>query len=70
MSKIQENRYESIREELYRSLGITSDDSFMDKNEWVDDDSHYSFNNIVHLDEDGEIDGEYDEEVENDEEDI
>lgn len=42
----------------------------MYKNEWVDDDSHYIFNNIVHLDEDGEIDGEYDEEVENDEEGI
>ena len=52
-----------VRKELYRSLEMTSDDSLMNENEWVDDDSHYRLNNDVHLDKD-------DEEVENNEEHI
>ncbi|XP_049366657.1 protein FAR1-RELATED SEQUENCE 5-like [Solanum verrucosum] len=52
-----------VREELHRSLGMASDDSLMNENEWVDDDSYYSLNNDVRLDED-------DEEVENNEEHI
>ncbi|PHU02625.1 hypothetical protein BC332_27876 [Capsicum chinense] len=66
MSMNQKNRYDLVREELYRSLEITSDNNLMNGNEWVADDSHYSFKTIIHLDDDGE----YIEEVENDEEDI
>ncbi|KAK6796740.1 hypothetical protein RDI58_004441 [Solanum bulbocastanum] len=52
-----------VRKELYSSLAMASYDSLMNENEWVDNDSYYSLNNDVHLDED-------DEEVENNEEHI
>ncbi|KAG5575546.1 hypothetical protein H5410_055680 [Solanum commersonii] len=41
---------------------MISEDSLMNENEWVDDYSLYRLKNDVHLDEDGEIDREYDEE--------
>ena len=54
----QDNRFDRVRDELYRSLGMTSDDSLLNEYEWVDVDSHGNFNNVVHLDDD-EPDGEY-----------
>ncbi|MCD9646315.1 hypothetical protein HAX54_036081 [Datura stramonium] len=66
----QENMYERVREELYRSFGMTSGDSLMNENERIDINSHDSFNNVIHLDEDGEADEEYNEVVESDEEHI
>ncbi|MCD9640317.1 hypothetical protein HAX54_025593 [Datura stramonium] len=66
----QENMYERVREELYRSLGMTSGDSLMNENERINIDSHDCFNNVIHLDEDGEADEKYNEVVESDEEHI
>ncbi|OIS95804.1 protein far1-related sequence 5 [Nicotiana attenuata] len=70
----QNNRFDRVRDELYRSLGMTSDDSFLNEYEWVDVDSHGSFNNVVHLDDDGdddeEPDGEYHGEANDDEEQV
>ncbi|OIT08096.1 protein far1-related sequence 5, partial [Nicotiana attenuata] len=50
----QDNRFDRVRDKLYRSLGMTSDDSLLNEYEWVDVDSHGSFNNDVHLDDDDE----------------
>ncbi|XP_019251240.1 PREDICTED: protein FAR1-RELATED SEQUENCE 5-like [Nicotiana attenuata] len=58
----QDNRFDRVRDELYISLGMASDDSLLNEYEWVDVDSHGNFNNAVHLDdddEDEEVDGEY-----------
>ncbi|XP_019225945.1 PREDICTED: protein FAR-RED IMPAIRED RESPONSE 1-like [Nicotiana attenuata] len=66
----QDNRFDRVRDELYRSLGMASDDSLLNEYEWVDVDSHGSFNNDMHLDDDDdeEVDGEYHGEANDDEE--
>nr|XP_009781959.1 PREDICTED: protein FAR-RED IMPAIRED RESPONSE 1-like [Nicotiana sylvestris] len=67
----QDNRFDRVRDELYRSLGMASDDSLLNEYEWVDVDSHGSFNNVVHLDDDDdEADGEYHGEASDDEEQV
>ncbi|XP_016492797.2 protein FAR-RED IMPAIRED RESPONSE 1-like [Nicotiana tabacum] len=51
---------------------MASDDSLLNEYEWVDVDSHESFNNVVHLDDndDEEADGEYHGEANDDEEEV
>ncbi|XP_009769143.2 protein FAR-RED IMPAIRED RESPONSE 1-like [Nicotiana sylvestris] len=53
---------------------MTSDDSLLNEYEWVDVDSHDSFNNVVHLDDDDdeeeESDGEYHGEANDDEDQV
>ncbi|XP_009591584.2 protein FAR-RED IMPAIRED RESPONSE 1-like [Nicotiana tomentosiformis] len=68
----QQTRFDRVMDELYRSLGMTSDDSSLNKYEWADVDFHGSFNNVVHLDDDDdeEPDGEYYGEADNEEEQV